>query len=258
MIALDQERITSFFHALLRDLLEQAGSYKEKWYELIEFQDRFELSAREVKELMMHFTFILRRKGNYTSYIAIDKVQFVIEARSLLDKEFRELAEILNFTEFERLICRILDENGYYTLTNFRFADATQLKEHTSQERYEIDVIGLYRHYLLIIDAKQWSRRDVFSTMNKAANLQYQRVIALYNNPEVLKELIETLTQGKKRLKDVLPLTLLPMMATLEDNGIRLNDCQVPLVACDKLNSFLREFEKYLYYFQNLRVKSSE
>ena len=87
---------------------------------------------------------------------------------------------------------------------NFRFSDNSSLKYETSQKRYEIDVIGIYQNYILIIDAKQWKRKDSYGAMNKAANLQYQRVIALKKNPETFADAGEYLRkQGRfKHLKD--------------------------------------------------------
>ena len=77
------------------------------------------------------------------------------------------------------LVEEILSRNNYITIKNFRFSDKSNFKSKTSQKRYEIDIIGIYLKYILLIDAKQWRRKDSFSSINKAADLQFRRAIAL-------------------------------------------------------------------------------
>ena len=98
--------------------------------------------------------------------------------------DIRSLSELLNYDAFEGLIGEILCRNNYFTIKNFRFSDKSNYKSITAQKRYEIDIIGIYLKYVLLIDAKQWRRKDSFSALNNAADLQYRRAIALKKNPE--------------------------------------------------------------------------
>ncbi|MHA1343602.1 MAG: hypothetical protein ACTSQG_06430, partial [Promethearchaeota archaeon] len=58
----------------------------------------------------------------------------------------------------------------------------------------------------------------------------------------------------KPNIKKILPFVLVPIIVTLEENGNRLNDNQIPLVSIYKLNSFLQEYEKYLSYYKTIII----
>ena len=45
------------------------------------------------------------------------------------------------------------------------------------------------------------------------------------------------------------------MMVTLEDNSIKINNNQIPLVSVYELNSFLHELHRNLHYFKVVKVK---
>jgi len=210
------------------------------------------LDRIERDNFLFNFNFIKRTKGNY---ISINKILFIMECIKYLEIDIKQLSEILDFNGFETLIKEILLKNNYFAIKNFRFSDRSNFKSTTSQKRYEIDVIGIYRNYLLIIDAKQWRRKDSFSAMSKAANLQYRRVLALKKNPDVFANLIHKLLGVSPSIKGRLPFILMPMMVTLEDNGNRVNNNQIPLVSIYKFNSFLHEFQKYLPYFKTTEIK---
>ncbi|MHA1471685.1 MAG: hypothetical protein ACTSQW_01150, partial [Promethearchaeota archaeon] len=94
-----------------------------------------------------------------------------------------------------------------------------------------------------------------FSAMNKAANLQFQRVKALKNNPEILSNLIQEILGLNYNYKKRLPFILIPIMVTIESNGIKINDDSVPLVAIVNLNSFLQELTENLPYFKTVSVE---
>jgi len=89
--------------------------------------------------------------------------------------------------------------------------------------------------------------------MNKAANLQYQRVVALKKNPETISDLIQKLLGMRCNVRKRLPFTLIPLMVTLETNWIKINENSVPLVGIYNLNSFLEELKVNLEYFINNR-----
>ena len=164
------------------------------------------------------------------------------------------MSYLLNYDGFEALIQEILSQNGYRTIKNFRFSDKSNLKYETSQKRYEIDVIGIYQSFILIIDAKQWKRKDSYGAMNKAANLQYQRVVALKKNPDTISDLIQKLLGMSCNVRKRLPFTLIPLMVTLETNWIKINDNSVPLVGIYNLNSFLHELQITQKYFKAVKV----
>ncbi|MFW9866691.1 MAG: NERD domain-containing protein, partial [Candidatus Thorarchaeota archaeon] len=196
------------------------------------------------------------KKGNYIDYIVINKILFIIECINFLTYDIKDLSEVLDYSGFEALIKEILLKNNYISITNFRFSSNSQFKPLPSQKRFEIDVIGIYLKYILIIDAKQWKRKDSFNSLNKAANLQFHRVKVLSKHPEIFSSLILKIRGNFADLKRHLPFTLIPMMVTLEDNSIKLSENQVPLVSIYEFNNFLHELPKNLQYFKTVQVNN--
>lgn len=246
--------IKRFFSDIYKILGDTDKAVSEIWYEISEINILKRLDKHELSEFLDNFEFIEKKRGNYIDYISIDKIKFVAEAIKYLEIDIKELSELLDFNSFEALIQEILLRNDYKAIKNFRFSDKSTFKSKTGQRKYEIDVIGIYGKYILIIDAKQWRRRDSFSAINKAANLQYQRVIALKRNPEIFSRLLHRVLGININIKNFLPFKLLPIMVTIEDNGNKINENQIPLVSISNFNAFLQEYDKYLDYYKLIEI----
>lgn len=226
----------------------------EVWCEISKFPSLNQFNNSELRDFLNKFNFVSLKKGNYQHYIVINKILFIIDTVNILKLDIRNISEILNYDGFEALVQEILSRNNYTTQKNVRFSDKSNFKSKTSQKKYEIDIVGIYLNYVLLIDAKQWRRKDSFSSISKAADLQYQRAIALKKNPEFFSAFIQKLLGIKTKLHRRLPLILIPMMVTLEDNSIKINNNQIPLVSIYELNAFLQELQKNLYYFRVITV----
>jgi len=242
--------IRRFFQNIYTILQETDNKITEFWYKISEIKSLRAFDKFELIDFLANFEFIEKKDG----FLKINKILFVFESLKYLELDIKNLSEILDFRAFEALIREVLSRSGYQAIKNFRFSDRSNFKSQTSQKRYEIDVIGINHKFILIIDAKQWKRRDSYAAINKAADLQYQRVLALQKNPDVFSTLIHELLGNKPNIKRKLPFILIPMMVTLEDNGIRLNDSQVPLVSIYRLNAFLQEYQKYLHYYRTIEI----
>ncbi|MFX1374363.1 MAG: NERD domain-containing protein [Promethearchaeota archaeon] len=246
--------LKQFYTEIFNNLRETDANLIEIWLEFSAIPLLKQFNKSRLKEIIGNFNFISVKKGNYQFYLVINKILFIIEALRILELDIREISEIIDYSGFETLIKEILEKNGYTTTKNFRFSDKSNFKSKTTQKRYEIDIIGINMNYILIIDAKQWRRKDSFSSINKAADLQYRRTIALERNLDVLSTLIQKLIKNKKTIKKRLPFVLIPMMVTLEDNSIKINNNQIPLVSIYQLNSFLLELEKNITYFKTIEI----
>jgi len=247
-------QLRQFFAEIYNILKETDTQVIEIWWEISEIPFLKQFSNFQLRNFLENFNFVFLQKGNYQYYVVINKILFIIDAIKILNLDIKQISEILNFDGFEFLVKEILSMNNYFTIKNFRFSDKSNFKSKTSQKRYEIDIIGIHSKYVLLIDAKQWIRKDSFSSINKAANLQYRRAVALKKNPQIFSKLIQKLLGSKLNLKKRLPFIIIPMMVTLEDNSIKINNNQIPLVSIYELNSFLQELQNNLFYFKTIQI----
>jgi hypothetical protein len=243
-----------FFTEIYSILKNSDPKITELWYELSEISFFDGMDNTDLINFLEYFNFISLKKGNYIFYVVIEKISFIIECLKFLKYDIAHLSEILDFSGFELLINEILSKNGYHTITNFRFSDTSNPKSSNSQKRFEIDVIGISSNYILIIDAKQWKRKDSYGPISKAANLQLERIKALKRNPESFSRLLTLLLGEYSNMKMHLPFILIPIMVTLEDNSSKLNENQIPLVSIYEFNAFLQELLYNLNYFKSIEI----
>jgi len=246
--------LQNFFTEIHYILRETDPKITEIWCEISKISFFNGMRKADLYDFLDRFEFISLKKGNYIYYIVIDKILFIINCIKFLKYDIAYLSEILDYSGFEALIKEILLKNNYLATNNFRFSKGSKLKSNISQKKFEIDVIGIYLKYILIIDAKQWKRKDSYGSLNKAANLQYNRIRALKQNPEAFSKLITSILGEEPHIKRHLPFILIPIMVTLEDNSIKLNENQIPLVSIYEFNGFLQEFPNNLDYFKSVQV----
>jgi hypothetical protein len=246
--------IREFYYEVYNKLKQIPCNVLEAWFEINDIIFLKRLTKYEILDFISNFNFLELKKGHYKQdYIVIDRLQFVMDCVKFIKFDLKIVSELLDFNGFEILVKEILVKNNYKVINNFRFSDHTYYRKKTSQKRYEIDVIGIHSNKLLIIDAKQWKRRDCFSSINKAANLQLQRIIALKKNPDAFSQLIHELLGKDPKIK-TLPFILLPIMVTLEESGNKLNDNQIPIVSIYNLNAFLQELSRYFHYYKSVKI----
>ncbi|NHJ25589.1 MAG: hypothetical protein EAX89_13480 [Candidatus Lokiarchaeota archaeon] len=252
--SLEFTKIKQFFSEIYDILKDSNPDVIELWHEISEIKYFTHFTKYEIRDFLNLFDFVSIQKGNYIEYIVINKILFITECFKYLSYDIKNLAEILDYWGFESLVEEILIKNNYKTIKNFRFSDKSNFKLETSQKRYEIDVVGIYQNYILLIDAKQWRRKDSYHAISKAANLQFRRTFALKNNPETFSNLIQQLLTLKVNIKKRLPFILIPIMVTLELNWIRINENSIPLVSIQNLNAFLQELTSNLKFFKTVSI----
>ena len=246
-----KESLIRLFSELLAIVKRSDPKVRQIWIEPNEVEIFRNLEQYQINEFLEVINSVSIEKGNYIEYIVINKIQFIVEALKLLDQDIGQLSMLIDFEGFEGLVAEILKLNNYYTINNFRFTDKSSYKSPNSQKRYEIDIIGILNKDILLIDAKQWKRKDSFSAMNKAGNLQVQRAKALKNNINILTGLLNEIGIRQKFEKVI----LIPFMVSLENNFIKLNENSVPFVSIYQLNSFLHELPLILSHFNTIEVE---
>jgi hypothetical protein len=253
--SISEASMKEFFQSIYRSLRTINPELTEVWCEPSDIDYFRECTQNKKNELLSHFDFLSMKRGNYIDYLVINKLLFIIRSLRYLQFDISFLSNLLDYDGFEALTKLLVNENGYYSLKNYRFTDKSNFKSKTKQSKYEIDVIGINRNKIVLIDCKQWKRKDSYSAMNKAANLQLRRALALKNNPEILIEMIQSIVGIRKVQKLKLPMLLIPLMVTLESNWMKMNENSVPIVSIHRFNAFLQELNENLYYFKIVKVK---
>ena len=121
-----------------------------------------------------------------------------------------DVSEFLSWQDFEELVSRILDENGFQVQKNLML----------TKPRMEIDVVGIKLGIAILIDCKHWKRMSK-SALNDIVDKQTERV--------------------KSYVKKTESMSAVPVIVTLHQEKVSFVN-QVPIVPIIQLSSFLDEF----------------
>lgn len=121
-----------------------------------------------------------------------------------------DVSEFLSWQNFEELVSRILDENGFHVQRNLML----------TKPRMEIDVVGIKLGISILIDCKHWKRMTQ-SALNDIVKKQVERV--------------------KKYVQKTELAPAIPVIVTLHQEKVDFVN-QVPIVPVMQLSSFLDEF----------------
>ena len=121
-----------------------------------------------------------------------------------------DVSEFLSWQNFEELVSRVLDENGFIVQKNLIL----------TKPRMEIDVVGVKLGISILIDCKHWKRMTQ-SALNNIVNKQVERV--------------------KRYVEKTESTSAIPAIVTLHQEKVNFVN-QVPIVPVMQLSSFLDEF----------------
>ena len=121
-----------------------------------------------------------------------------------------DVSEFLSWQDFEELVSRILDENGFQVQKNLML----------TKPRMEIDVVGIKLGIAILIDCKHWKKMSK-SALNDIVDKQIERV--------------------KSYVKKTESTSAVPVIVTLHQEKVHFVN-QVPIVPIIQLSSFLDEF----------------
>ena len=121
-----------------------------------------------------------------------------------------DVSEFLSWQNFEELVSRVLDENGFQVQKNLVL----------TKPRMEIDVVGVKLGISILIDCKHWKRMTQ-SALNDIVNKQVERV--------------------KRYVEKTNSASAIPAIVTLHQEKVNFVN-QVPIVPVMQLSSFLDEF----------------
>ena len=121
-----------------------------------------------------------------------------------------DVSEFLSWQNFEELVSRVLDENGFHVQKNLIL----------TKPRMEIDVVGVKLGISILIDCKHWKRMTQ-SALNDIVDKQVERV--------------------KRYVEKTESTSAVPAIVTLHQEKVNFVN-QVPIVPVMQLSSFLDEF----------------
>ena len=121
-----------------------------------------------------------------------------------------DVSEFLSWQNFEELVSRVLDENGFHVQKNLIL----------TKPRMEIDVVGIKLGISILIDCKHWKRMTQ-SALNDIVEKQVERVKSYVQKTEST--------------------SAIPVIVTLHQEKVNFVN-QVPIVPIMELSSFLDEF----------------
>ena len=121
-----------------------------------------------------------------------------------------DVSEFLSWQNFEELVSRVLDENGFIVQKNLIL----------TKPRMEIDVVGVKLGISILIDCKHWKRMTQ-SALNDIVSKQVERV--------------------KRYVEKTESTSAIPAIVTLHQEKVNFVN-KVPIVPVMQLSSFLDEF----------------
>ena len=121
-----------------------------------------------------------------------------------------DVSEFLSWQNFEELVSRVLDENGFIVQKNLIL----------TKPRMEIDVVGVKLGISILIDCKHWKRMTQ-SALNDIVNKQVERV--------------------KRYVEKTESTSAIPVIVTLHQEKVNFVN-KVPVVPVMQLSSFLDDF----------------
>lgn len=152
-----------------------------------------------------------------------------IAVRALaLGADLQSVSELLNWQEFEDVATIALERNGYFISKNVRFKHAGK--------RWEIDVIGCRKPWVLCIDCKRWQRGMFPSALKKIAKAQIERTHAFADSLPNVKLEIECVKWDCAQF--------VPAILSFIPGSLKFYD-RVPIIPILQLQDFISKFPAY-------------
>jgi len=223
--------------------LEVKFTYKDV-LNLLKFLSQKENSAEEygklsVSDVVMNkiFETIKGETGIFDRFSPELKIKLAFLAIRL-GGSVEEVTRLLSWREFEGFCSNILEYHFFRVYRNFRFK--------SNKRRFEIDLMGLKKPYILCFDAKKWDLRPrKASGIRKSALMQLERCVELASKIPTLKTALN--------LNDWKEILIIPGIVTLFEEAVKIFE-GVPVVPLFKFKRFIEEFEDYLDKIKVLQV----
>ena len=151
--------------------------------------------------------------------------------------DLERVSRALGWLEFEEIVARIFEENGYDVKRRFRFqADG---------RRWEIDILATRRPLIVCAECKHWAKGLGNTTARRIAEIHLEKV-------ETLSRSVGGL-QGRMGIEGWGQATMIPMALSLQPARERIYR-RIPVVSVYGLPGFLSEFEAQMDWLASFTV----
>ena len=151
--------------------------------------------------------------------------------------DLERVSRALGWLEFEEIVARIFEENGYDVKRRFRFqADG---------RRWEIDILATRRPLIVCAECKHWAKGLGSTTARRIVEIHLEKVETLSRSTRDLQE-----SMGIESWKQA---TMIPMTLSLQPARERIYR-RIPVVSVYGLPGFLSEFEAQMDWLASFPV----
>lgn len=151
--------------------------------------------------------------------------------------DLERVSRALGWLEFEEIVARIFEENGYDVKRRFRFqADG---------RRWEIDILATRRPLIVCAECKHWMKGLGNTTARRIAEIHLEKVETLSRSVRGLK--------GRMGIEGWGQATMIPMALSLQPARERIYR-RIPVVSVYGLPGFLSEFEAQMDWLASFTV----
>jgi Holliday junction resolvase-like predicted endonuclease len=174
----------------------------------------------------------LRRIADYR-LIQLEKGSIRISSTQRLDLailaikwgvDVERVCHVLGWQEFEDLVALVLEVNDFSTQKHFRFKN--------QDRRFEIDVLGVKKPLVFLVECKRWTRSWQRSATMKIVEKQIKRTEALLNSFQEVR--------GRLELDGWRDVWLLPLILTLSETPLKTYK-KVPVIPIFYFHTFVTE-----------------
>ena len=175
----------------------------------------------------MEITEIIYNKSGTIEADSCTRLKIAVRALTL-GADLQRVSELLSWQEFEDVATIALERNGYDVSKNTRFKHADR--------RWEMDVIGCKKPWVICIDCKRWKNGMSPSALKKVAEAQIERTQSFAESLPNIKFEIECAKWHRAQF--------VPAILTLTVGTFKFYS-MVPIVPILQLQDFLGQFPAY-------------
>jgi hypothetical protein len=205
-------------------------STKEGALSLDDAKDNLVITEEALQEIIgqLKTEGLIKVKGDKVSVSVDQRIEMAVTAIKN-GADFEKVSNSLGWLEFEELVARVFRENGYNTMSRYRFK--------AEGRRWEIDVLATSYPYIVCAECKHYTSGMGNRTARNIIEIHLEKTEVLSKHiSEVAKKI------GVQSWKNAVLVPITLTLSPTKENIYR----RMPSVSVFMLPSFLDEFPGYL------------